>query len=223
MSVDFWRNAELFYEFWFVILSVLAFLSMIVIIFSVTYAEKRNRKKLIIGVLSFYTVLGLIGFFGHNRYEVYLDQATHVNPLIRDRQPRFASYIHYGASEQSYYTQFNNLDSLRDMDLYEEEQVTEPIVYLGQGDRYHYFERLDGQSFKHHREIEFIESAEGIELIGSRFTLKDEAFKEIGFKNPGNTMYDRIQMPLSEEGKTYEPKDDAQIPRAEDTINRWNF
>lgn len=223
MTVDFWRNAELFYEFWFLILSVFLLFSLFVLIFGYTYAEKKNRKKLFIGVLSVLLVIGLFGICGHTRYEVYLDQASHVTPLIRDRQPRLRSYIYYGTYEQSYYTQFNELESLRQVDLYEEEQIVEPLVYLGKGDDYYYFEQSDGQSFKHYQGIEFTEATADTQLTGSRFALKDEDFKEIGFKNPSNTMYDQIQIPHAEKEKHYEPEEDTHIPNAEDAMNRWNF
>lgn len=223
MSVEFWTSAERFYEFWFFIISLLLLLSAIVVIFIASYARKENRKSFILIMIAFVTTLGITGLLGHNRYRTYLEQASYNNPLIRDRQPRMATYIYYGTSEENYYSQLNYLDSLRNMVLYEEERVIEPVIYLGQGDYFHYFEDSNEQLFKQNRQVEFADKAEQAQLIGSRFTLKDKSFQEVGFKNPENTMFEYIEVPMSEQEKTYDPEGDSQIPRAEERIHHWNF
>lgn len=223
MSVEFWRNAERFYEFWFIIISMLLLTSVIVIIFVATYARKKNRIKYSLIMIGLSMIFAITGFLGHVHYHLYLEQASYINPLIRDREPRMMGYIGYGASEENHYTQLNDLDSLRELVLYEEERVTEPLIYLGHGEYFHYFKRSNGQLFKQNRHIEFAETAQQTQLIGSRFSLKDESFQEIGFKNPENTMFEYIIVPASEQGKIYESEDDLQIPRTEEEIRRWNF
>jgi len=223
MSVEFWRNAELFYEFCFFIISVLLLISVIVMIFVVTYARKENRKKYILVMVGVTMIFAITGFLGHVRYRPYLNQASYISPLIRDREPTMTTYVAYGATEEDYYSQFNDLDSLRNLVLYEEEQITEPVFYLGHGDYFHYFKRSDGQLFKQNRHIEFAEKTQQTQLIGSRFFLKDESFQDIGFKNPENTMFDYIKIPASEQGKSYVPEDGSQIPRVEEEVHQWNF
>jgi len=223
MSVEFWRNAERFYEFWFIIISMLLLLSIIVIIFIVTYARKEHRLKYILVITGISMIFVFTGFLGHLRYRSYLDQASYINPLIRDRVPRMMGYIEYRTSEENHYTQLNDLYSLRNLMIYEEERVTEPLTYLGHGEYFYYFKRSNGQLFKQNRHIEFVEMAQQTQLIGSRFFLKDKSFQKIGFKNPENTMFEYIIVPASEQGKIYESEDDLQIPRTEEEIRRWNF
>jgi len=212
-----------FMNFGFFIISVLLLISVIVMIFVVTYAKKENRIKYILIMVGVTMIFATTGFLGHVRYRPYLNQANYISPLIRDREPTMTTYVAYGATEEDYYSQFNDLDGLRNLVLYEEEQVTEPVVYLRHGDYFHYFERSDEQLFKQNRHIEFVETAQETQLIGSRFFLNDESFQEIGFKNPENTMFDYIKIPVSEQGKIYEPEDSSQIPRVEEEVHEWNF
>ncbi len=223
MSVEYWINAEQFYEFWFVIISLLFLINIIVIIFVIVYAKKENRKKFIFLTVGSAAIFGMVGVIGYVYYHPYLEQASYTNPLIRDREPRMLTYTYYGTVEETNYYKLNYLDGLRQMTLYEEEQIVEPIHYLGKGKYFHYFERENGEFFKQNLQVEFTETAQQAQLIGGRFTLKDEAFQKIGFKNPESTMFEGIEIPVAEQGKTYEPEDEAQIPRAEDSIRFWNF
>lgn len=223
MSVEFWIEAERFYEFWFFIIGLFVLISVIIVIFIITYAKKENRKKYILIVSGLIAIAGTVGILGHFRYRPYLEQASYSNPLIRDREPRMMTYIYYGAVEQTNYSQLNYLDTLRNMVLYEEEKVTESITYLGQGDHFHYFEDPEGQIFKQNRKVDFNEVDQPAQIVGSQFTLKDTSFQEIGFKNLNKIMFDYIEIPASEQGKIYEPEDDFQIPKAEDQFRQWNF
>lgn len=161
--------------------------------------------------------------FKHNKYRPYLEQARYTNPLIRDREPRLLTYVYYGQAEQLYYTQLNDLDSLRKMALYNETQVSEPIVYLGEGTNSHYFEHSNGDLFRHTMNLEFKEGIEQSRIVGSRFHLKDDSFESIGFKNPQNIMFDYIEIPASEKGKKYTPENERQFLRMEKVIKGWNF
>lgn len=219
MTVEFWRNAEVFYELWSVVLSVVVILMIIALLFIFTYAQKENRLKSVFTVIVLASAAGLIGLWGHNEYYPYLEQVIFTNALIRDREPKFHTYTPYNKTEISAYTQLNHIDALRNMVLYEEEQMVEPLIYLGQGEHTHYFERSNGDRFRQNRQIQFTESAEQAQLVGSRFTLKDEQFKEIGFMNPENTMFAYIAIPLSEEGKTYTPEDEREFKRAEKVVS----
>lgn len=223
MTVEFWTSAERFYELWFFILSLLFLLLVVVFLFALTYTSKNNRKKVVIWMMSLLGVVSLVGLYGHSQYHPYLEQASYTNPLIRDREPRLHMYMPYPQTEQMMYEQFNDLEALRQMVLYREEKVTESITYLGKDSNYHYFEHDDGHLFKETFQIEFREEAEQAYIKGSLFTLKDEAFKDIGFKNPKNIMYDKIVIPAAEQEKTFNTEEEDFISRSEIVLPQWNF
>jgi len=223
MSVEFWNNAERFYELWFIVLGVLIFLLLMSILFTWMYAKKEKRKRYTLISLVEIGVFALVGFLGHMRYQPYLEQAALINPMIRDRQPTMTGYTYYGKYERNFFSQLNDLESLREMELYEEERVTEPVTYLGAGEYFYYFERQDGDMFKQSRQVEFSESADQARLVGSRFRLIDNEFQKIGFQSPENVMFEHIEIPRSEEEKTYEPEYDPDIPMTEERYHQWNF
>lgn len=151
MTVEFWTGAERFYEFWFVVLTVLLLNIVILLIFGATYTSQKNKKRFFVLIIGLTVFLGSAGIIGHARYHPYLEQASYTNALIRDREPRWTGYIYYGSREQTIYSELNDLESLRQLDLYTEEQVTEPAHYLGKGKYFYYFENLEGEKFKYFR------------------------------------------------------------------------
>lgn len=223
MAIDFWTSAERFYELWFFILSLLFLFLVIVFLFALTYTSKHNRMKVILWMTSSLVAVMLVGLFGHSNYHPYLEQASYTNPLIRDREPRLHMYIPYSQTEQRMFEQLNDIHALRQMVLYEEEHVAERITYLGQDKNYHYFEHEEGQRFKETFSIEFREDAQEAYLHGSLFFLKDEEFKEIGFKNPRNIMYDKITIPADEQDKFFDTAEEDFISRTEEVFYQWNF
>lgn len=223
MTVEFWTNAERFYATGMTILSIIIMIIFITMIIAATSAKKENRLKIVIGVLILAVVLGVGGYVGHRYYQPYIVQARYVNPLMRDRTPSFSGYNYYGRTELITYAQFNDLESLRELDIYEEEEAVESVVYLGEGDYFHYFEHGDGRVTKRLQAVRFSEEVNQTQFVGSLFTLKDEGFKEIGFVNPEHVMFREILIPISEEGKSYQPEDDYTIPKSEERMNSWNF
>lgn len=223
MTVEFWQNAERFYEHWLMNIFSLIVLTLIVMIFTFTYTAKGKRKKPFIFLFGFAAVLMLIGGIGHVQYHDYLEQAMHINPLIRDRIPTYFGYKTFGSSEEMFYSELNDRNALREMVLYEEAVIQEPLTYLGTNGYSHYFVRENGNKFRHSQRISFHEDLEEPQLVGSRFALKDEAFGEIGFKNPEYTMFDEIRLPISEESKQYKPEFETDFYRAETIVSDWNF
>lgn len=223
MTVAEWVGAERFYEFWFIFLSITFFISLIALIFVGSYTTKENRKKFLLIVTSFSVLVLSIGLFGHAKYHSYLEQASLINALVRDRQPRLNTYVYYGASEKNYYIDLNDLDSLRQLEMYQEKQIIEPITYLGEDKYFHYFERSDGKLFKKNRDIYFQDDINTAQLVGSQFELMDDDFKQIGFFNPNRIMFDYIGIPKTQEGIIFEPEDNSKIPTAETGIRHWNF
>ena len=142
---------------------------------------------------------------------------------MRDRIPTYSGYSTFGSSEEMYYSELNDLNSLREMVVYEEVVIREPLIYLGTNGYSHYFERENGDLFRHSQRISFHKEHEEPQLVGSRFILSDEAFINIGFKNPEHTMYDEIVLPISEKDKDYKPEFETDFYRAERVIVDWNF
>lgn len=220
MSLEFWVNAERFYEFWIVIIGMMFFTGVIGLIFVSSYAKPGNRKKINVVVLTISIIGIFVGLAGHFYFHPYLKQAADITPQLRDRQPRMRTYVYYPRSDQNAYVNFNSLNRLRNIVLYEEEPVSEPITYLGKDEHFHYFERSNGDLFKQNQEVTFNKNVAEAELNGSLFTLKNKEFLEIGFKEPEQTMFDNIQIPISQEGTMYEPENDSRIPTG---IPWWNF
>ena len=223
MTVEFWQNAERFYEHRLMNVFSLIVLTLIVMIFSYTYTQKGKRKKPLSILLGIAIALALVAGIGHYKYYDYLEQAMHVNPLMRDRTPTYFGYNAYGSSEEMYYSELNDLEALREMVVYEEVVIREPLIYLGTNGYSHYFERENGDLFRHSQRISFHKEHEEPQLVGSRFILSDEAFINIGFKNPEHTMFDEIVLPISEKDKDYKPEFETDFYRAERVIGDWNF
>lgn len=103
MTVEFWVQAERFYEFWLMNIFSLLVMTLIILIFTYTYTAKGQRKKPITVLLVFMGVLVLGGGIGHLKFQDYLGQAMHINPLMRDRIPTYLGYSTFGSSEEMYY------------------------------------------------------------------------------------------------------------------------
>lgn len=223
MTIDFWTGAERFYDFWFVIFLVALVFILFAIIFTITYTEKENRTKVIVGLLVGAAAIFVVGILGNNYYKPYLEQNRYINPLMRDRTPSFTGYSYFGRGELTSYSQLNDLEALQEFVLYEEEIVTETVDFLGKDEHYHYFELENDQIVKYFYDIQFKEEIQEAQFVGSRFFLKDDAYKEIGFMNPENIMFQYIGIPTSEQDKVYEPDDPYQVPKANERMFHWNF
>ena len=223
MTVEFWVQAERFYEFWLMNIFSLLVMTLIILIFTYTYTAKGQRKKPLTVLLVFMGLLVFGGGIGHLKFQDYLGQAMHINPLMRDRIPTYLGYSTFGSSEEMYYSELNDLNSLREMVLYEEVVVEEPLTYLGTNGYSHYFERENGDLFRHSRGISFHEGRDKATLIGGRFVLKDESFIEIGFKNPEYIMFSEIVLPANEEGKEYKPENEMDFLRMSKVLMDWNI
>lgn len=223
MSIEFWTGAETFYELWLIVIGVVLVILLATLIFVATRVKGDHKNKLLIGLLSLTVLLVSTGVLGHVKYQPYIDLVRYVNPLVRDRRPSFVGYIYYSRTEQTAYSQLNSLETLRAFELYEEVKATEPVEYLGEGEYYHYFEHENETITKYIRDIEFTEDVDQAQFVGSQFQLKDEAFLDIGFKNIDRIIFEKIEIPASEVGKTHQPEDDYVIPKSNERMNQWNF
>lgn len=223
MSVAFWNQAERFYAFWLVIIAILLAILVIALIFTHSYAKRKNKKKISGGIVFAFVILTLTGLGGYTHYQPYLEQAHYVTPLIRDRKAVFTGYSYYSNYEQSFFRHLQDIEGLRKLTLYQEESTTEAVTYLGENGAFHYFERADGRIFKQSTQVVFSNDYQKTQLTGSRFHLKNADFEKIGFKDPDNTMFIQIEVPAKEEGKHYAAVDELLIPKTEDAFPKWNF
>ena len=203
MSAEFWTNAEKFYEFQLISIAGVLVIFVTLIIFVATGFEKKTRRNVIVGIMILSIGLIATAVNRHMQYRSYIDLVTYVNPLIRDRHPSYIGDVFYSRAEQSAYSRFNNLEALREFELYNEIVVTETVDYLGQDKYYHYFEHENDVVTKQRRNVSFEEDVTQTQFIGSQFYLKNQELQEIGFHNIERVMFNQVHIPAAEEGKTY--------------------
>lgn len=125
MSVNFWLQAEYFYETVTLVLSIIVLLIVICAIFVKSIynhkvqTNQTKKSKLFWSLITAASIMTVIGIGAHYYYRPYLDEITYVNALVRDRYREFFGYVPYSTSEQEYYQNLNHIEALRDSDLYE--------------------------------------------------------------------------------------------------------
>lgn len=212
MSVNFWIQAELFYETATIIISIIVLLIIIAAIFVKTNNNKKvktddtNRNKIFKYLLLAASFIAMIGFIGHLYYQSYLDEVSSVNALIRDRHREFFGYVPYSTSEQDYYRNLNHLEPLRESELYKETEETLTVEFLGIDNTLHFFENENGVLFQMSQiHVEYVDGLDSAQLVGSQFQLVNSDFEEIGFRNPPYIMFERLEIPENQKDKTFKP------------------
>lgn len=223
MSVEFWTAAETFYETWLPVAGIVICLAALMLLYTRFYAQGKTKKTLTIISVLIMGTLGTASFWGYRHYEAYLPKAKLVTPLIRDRKRGIFGYKLVYRDELDLYMGLHAPEKLRKLGFYEEETETRAVSYLGKGRYFHYFEDQNGREFKITRGVEFDASAKEPQMVGEKFYLKDRSFEEAGFFDPERIMYDRLKIPATMEGRTYEPESDAQVPKAQDYFYEWSF
>lgn len=230
MSVDFWIQAEWFYETVIIILGVIA---SILIFGAILFKFRKNNRvksnykknnKPFWGMLSFAGVLLVIGLVGHIIYRPYLDEISIVNPLIRDRQKELFGYVPYPDREQDYYRNLNHLEALRTSSLYEETTQTQTVKFLGTENTLHYFENDRGELYRISQiNVEYVDDIDDPQLVGSKFELSDNEFSEIGFKNPPYIMFERFEVPSNLSDLKYELNNPTDVRDSQYAFVDWTF
>lgn len=222
MSFTTWNAAENFYNVSLPIIVVIGLITFLVLVFVLSYA---NWKKARYGVLLF--VLGLIasGTYAtgmHRQYSVYLEEYSLINPLIRDRRIIFGFSSYYSSRERRVYARLQDIESLRNLSMYEEELVVEELQYLGKEGHFHYFD-YNGQFFKTTKEITFTKSTPYAQIIGSQFSLVDSDYQTIGFDKELRTMFNTILVNENSKDTIYEATPGSRILYEEMVFSNWNF
>lgn len=223
MTVEFWTNAERFYEFWLTTIGGMMVILLAVFIVVAMGEKKENKNKILFGLFISSMFLIGAGLLGHFQYRPYLDLSRYVNPQVRDGRLTYFGYSPFTGTDQAAYSQINSLDTLREFELYDEIEVSEVVEYLGQDAHYYYFELENEMIVKQFDEVDFDETVEEAQFVGSQFELIDPNYMEIGFKNIDRIMFRRVEVPAAEKEKVYEPEDAYVIPKSDERMHQWNF
>ncbi|MFL2100445.1 hypothetical protein [Desemzia sp. FAM 23989] len=223
MSVEFWLAAETFYNTTMVAVAVVILVLLMLTGMILGYSKSRHKKKIAAGGGVLILGLSIWLVAGHLRYNEFLEVNDHVTPLVRDRQKTFGDYIYRSEDEMQYFGELHDPESVRALEMYEEETVTEPIIYVGKDANFYYFEQ-DDELFKQRANVIFDTSAEETVMIGTTFHLMNESFFEIGFRNPPYIMYDRIVVNQEDTDELIDVENDDFVDTAEEHFSKtWSF
>lgn len=223
MSVDYWVEAETFYNTTMVAVAVVILLLAMLSGMIYFYSKSPHKKKIAAsgGILTLILGLGLVA--GHLKYQDFLAVNEHVTPLVRDRQKAFLDYTYRSEDDMDYFAKLHDPESVRALEMYQEEAVTEPVSYVGKDDLFYYFEQ-DGELFKQRSNVVFDANVEAAQMVGSTFALKNEAFFDIGFRNPPYILFDHIVVNQEEEAELMEVENDSFVDTAEEHFSKtWSF
>ncbi|MFL2133198.1 hypothetical protein [Desemzia sp. FAM 24101] len=223
MSVEFWLAAETFYNTTMVAVAVVILVLLMLTGMILGYSKSRHKKKIAAGGGVLILGLSIWLVAGHLRYNEFLEVNDHVTPLVRDRQKTFGDYIYRSEDEMQYFGKLHDPESVRALEMYQEETVTEPIIYVGKDANFYYFEQ-DDELFKQRANVIFDTSAEETVMIGTTFHLMNESFFEIGFRNPPYIMYDRIVVNQEDTDELIDVENDDFVDTAEEHFSKtWSF
>lgn len=224
MTLPFWIAAEKWYHLWAPGVLGLIMVLALVMVFSLSKRKTKIGKKVIQSAAVIAVGSIILLFINNHRYDIYLEPAGHVTPVIRHMQYKpFQGYQPMTRSTVDAYARYHDPEGVMATGLYEEETVAEKVTYLGKKHRHHYFER-DEQIFKQYETSIFFESdKETTEIIGTLYHLKNSKFETIGFSDTHFVFYNRIVIAEQDTGKLYEPEDEFLVPTTKDTFLGWTF
>lgn len=222
MQFSTWNEAEKFYNIFLPIITIVTLLIVAILVILLFYVKPKNIKYFVIILLVSLIIPGIHISEKHQRYSSYLKEYSLINPLTRDYNVVFSFTSFYSNREKALYYNYNDIDSLRKLSMYQERKVEKNLIYLGKNEYLHYFE-YQGNAFKTTKNITFSSIVNGAKLFGSKFELIDPNYSEIGFKTNLNIMFDSILVPERDSNKTYIPINDSKIPSIESVFSNWNF
>lgn len=222
MSFATWIAAENFYNVFLPIVLIIGLSIFLVLIFVLSYARWKRAKYFILLFIIELVTSGIYVVEKHDQYSAYLEEYSLINPLIRDRRIIFGFPNYYSSRENRIYTQLHDIESLRNLSMYEEKLVVEELQYLGKKDHFHYFD-YEGQFFKTAKKITFTKSTPYAQIIGSQFSLVDTDYQTIGFNKELKTMFNTILVNEDSQNVVYEPIPESQVLPEEIVFSNWNF
>lgn len=183
MTADFWVHAETFYNTIMVAVFIIILLAVMLSGMIFAYSKSPHKKKITAGGGMLAVLLGIGLIVGHLKYQAFLPVNDHVTPLVRDRQKTFGGYTYRSPDEMDYFARLYDPESVRALNMYQEDTVMETVTYVGKDEFFYYFEH-NGKLFKQRTNVVFDKEAKASLMLGSAFSLEDEAFLKIGFRNP---------------------------------------
>lgn len=230
MVIDFWIQAEFFYETLTIVLSIIV-LSILFFAILVKTTQSRKAKnnqslknKIFWSLIATASVIVFIGIGAHLYYRPYLDEAPYMNALVRDRYRTFFGYVPYGTSEQNYYRNLNHLEALRNSELYQEKVHMQDVEFIGINNTLHYFKNERGDLFDMSQiNIEYVNDINEARMVGSRFELVDPDYKNIGFRNPPYIIFERLEIPIDQMEKSFKPDNPNDVHSSHYAHPDWVF
>lgn len=203
MSADLWNQAERFYLSILPLFAILFFIGLMALIFILSYTSKKSilRKRLLIGYFSFFTCIGGISFFLHQRYSDWMEARENITPAILTHQTIFFRRVEEDpAVVELYRNSINQLEAFRMLEMYEEQEETLALdyEYIGTTGRNHYF-LVDPDRNYVMRYVGDVKYTEGESYIqGTTFRLADQEFMNIGFLEPDYAILETLYVNKAE-------------------------
>lgn len=222
MPFSMWNEAEKFYNVTLPGVVMASLVIFLVILFVFFYVTRDKFKYLFLFLLLSSCLVGLWIIGNHNYYSPYLKDYSLINPLTRDRQIVWGLQNFYSPRERRIYTHLNDIESLQELSVYEEQEVSVNLNYLGKKDYLYYFEYKD-TLFHTSKNVYYSPAVSTAQIIGSQFALTDPAYQTIGFNNNLNTMFRIFQLNERDKHKIYKPEQEQSSTSIESLFSNWNF
>lgn len=224
MSFAYWVAAEKWYEAQAIYVMLGIFFLLFAAALSLSKRKTRWGKRFIAACLASALLLGGLLLWNNNRYEAYLESGRQVTPGMRVMEYSFlGGYRMLSRSETDAYQRHHNPEGFADIGLYEEEEVFQPITFLGKKGRHYYFQYRDRIFKQYEASVQFDENARESGMVGHRYHLRDDRYESIGFQDSPAVFYDRMVIAGPDNGLTYEPEDEYLVPGSEDVFLEWVF
>ncbi|WP_208559399.1 hypothetical protein [Marinilactibacillus kalidii] len=182
---EFWVKGESLYTLILPILLAVLMVVLIAIVFIRIYTDKGSKNRKIGQGMILLLLVSIVGYgyVQHTRYNQWIEQSSLINPGVRDRYKIMGYDVMQSSDLVNSYQSMNLLDRFRELDMYEEETVEEPIdlTYLGTNGNQHYFKMGDEGQYAVRYTGEITYTDEPTHLTGSHFKVVDERFVSLGF------------------------------------------
>ena len=218
MPVTTWMVAETFYNVSLPIMVIISLITFLILVFVLSYANWTKARYIVLLFILGLIASGVYSVEKHTQYAAYLEEYSLINPLIRDRRIIFGYPFYYSSRERRVYTQLHDIESLRNLSMYQEKLVVEELHYLGKKDYFHY----NGEIFKTAKKVTYTKSTTYAQIIGSQFSLVDD-YQTIGFNKELKPMFNTIIINEDSKDTLYEPISESQVLLEEIGFSNWNF
>lgn len=223
MTFEQWTAMESFYYYDFVYLMVVIILAAIAL--TATIGHVRSKRPRIIAIISaiILVTVGSYTYITYQHHQPVIDQTRYVNAAMREYKQDFTRKRRIGTVEKNQYRNGYLKKHFEAVGLYEPETISAPVEYLGDDDKYYYFD-LDGLVvYTSEKYVEFSGEVDTAMRVGTQYHLKDNRFTEIGFYESSGKFFDYYLVPSSEKGKKVDPESEeiAEYQGLIDGLRGW--